>query len=287
MRCRMLMVLLAGCMAVGSTHGQIQTRPGSGDRTIQHNWPEDWITGAPLTGREAPNWDARDAVGLQFKDAAPKLPQSNVVPVKLLEISGRARKEMQKSDKALKAGDIQGSAEHLGKMLQYGPDLAIVHNSLGTRYVALREYENAVAEFQKAVALEPNYRIAVDNIVVAMCMQHKYTEAEPAARWALQIQPEASSSKYLLGSVLIEEGKITDEANRLLQSVKVEYPRARLFLAKALALRGNDQQAAEELREYLKSPQAADNGVAEEWLGRIEKQLSAKKVSAGQPSQHE
>ena len=279
MRCRITGLFLIALYATTAS-GQGQPRSGAGNSTIKRNWPDD---GAQQGSALQPSWDGPDAVGLQFRDTAAVKPQFSAVPVSMLRISGAALKEMQKSDKALKAGDVRQSADHLEKMLVLTPDLAVGHNMLGTRYVAIGDYEKALNEFQKAVAIQPNYRIAVDNMTVAMCIQHKYAAAEPYARWALQIQPEAPTSRYLLGSILISQGKSTDEALRLLQGVKEQYPRARLFIANTLVTRGQLQQAAEEIREYVNSPRATDNGVAQEWLGRLEKQLDAQKREAGQP----
>jgi len=276
MRYRITILALLGLAAASAASGQIRPWSGGGDRTIQRNWPDD---GAKNPSAGQVNWDGNDAVGLQFREHGS--PKSPVVPVSMLKISREALKEMQKSDKALKARDVRGSAEHLEKMVKLAPDLALAHNSLGTRYVVLREYDKALAEFQKAVALQPTYRLAVDNITVTLCVQHRYGEAEPAARQALQIEPEAASSKYLLGSILINEGKPTEEATKLLRSVQDKYPRARMFLAMSLEMHGETGQAAEELREYLKSPMASDNGVAQEWLSRLETRVSAQKAGNG------
>jgi tetratricopeptide (TPR) repeat protein len=278
MGCRFTIILFVGMIAASAANGQGLS--GTGKRSINRNWPDD---GAQQPSLRKPSWEGQDAVALQFRDKTP--PEGNLVPVKLLQISRSALKEMQKSDKALKAGDVRGSAEHLENMLTYTPDLAVVHNALGTRYVTLQAYDKGIDEFRKAAALDPKYRLAVDNIAVTMCMQHRYAEAEPVARWALQIQPEAATSRYLLGSILVEEGKITEEASRLLESVQEDYPRARLFLAMTMIAKGDNAQAAEELRQYLSSPRAADNGVAKRWLGSLEKELNAQK--AAQPAANE
>lgn len=280
MRYRITILALLGLTAASGTMGQ--GRPGSGgaDHTIQRNWPDDGAKN-PSTGQV--NWDGDDAVGLQFRDHG--APKNYVVPVSMLKIPGAALKEMRKSDEALRAGDVRGSAEHLEKMLKWAPDVAVVHNSLGTRYVVLREYDKALAEFQKAVALQPTYRLAMDNITVTLCMQHRYAEAEPTARQALQIEPEAASSKYLLGSILVSEGKPTEEATTLLLSIEDKYPRAKMFLAMSMEMHGEIGRAAEELRDYLRSPMASDNGVAQEWLGRLETRVTAQR--AGNGSSHE
>jgi tetratricopeptide (TPR) repeat protein len=269
MRCRIAILMLTGMLAGVETNGQGMPHAGPSAETIQRHWPDD---GSQNPSTATVNWGGRDAVGLQFRDH--DAPESNLVPVSMLKIPSQALKEMQKSDKALLAGDVKGSAEHLAKMLELTPDFALGHNSLGARYVVLGEYDKAIEEFQRAVTLQPKYRLAMDNIVVAMCAQHRYAEAEPVARWALQTQPEAASSRYLLGSILVSENKPNEEALKLLRSVQDKYPRARMFLASWLILRGEKQQAAEELREYLRSPLANDNGVAREWLAQLEKELS-------------
>jgi Tfp pilus assembly protein PilF len=250
---------------------------GPGSRTIDRHWPDD---GAERPEAPTVRWEGKDAVGLQFHERDAR---ANVVPVSFLKMPPAAIKEMQKSDKALVAGDVRGSAEHLEKMLVLTPDFAIGHNSLGTRYVVLQQYDKAVEEFEKAVALQPKYRLAVDNIAVTLCMQHRYMEAEQAARSALQIQPDAASSKYLLGSILVNEDKTNEESTRLLESVQAQYPRAKLFLAKSYLAHGDPDKAVQELREYVSSPQAADNGVAAGWLAKLEKEMNPQgAIGAGQ-----
>ena len=269
MRCRISILMLVGMTAAGLADGQALRYTGPGTHSIERHWPDD---GAANPTPNAGAWDGDDAVGLQLRDHG--VQQNNTVPVSVLKLPSEAVKEMNKSDKALKAGDVRGSAEHLERMLELTPDFAIGHNGLGARYVVLGEYDRAVQEFQKAVQLQPKYRLAMDNIAVAFCMQHRFTEAEPMARWALQIQPDAPSSKYLLGSILVSEDKPTEEALQLLRNVQDQYPRARLFLAKAFVMHGEPGKAVEELRAYVSSPKATDNGVAERWLERLEKELS-------------
>jgi len=271
MRWRITLLIFAGIMSGRASSGQELARSDRGNQTIQRNWPDD---GATSPEPAKPKWSGNDAVGLQFRDHQAA---SNVVSVSTLRIPPAAWKEMRKSDKALLAGDVRGSAEHLEKMLGLAPELALGHNSLGARYVVLGEYDKALNEFQKAVELQPNYRLAVDNIAVVYCLQHQYVEGEQAARRALEIQPEAVTSRYLLGSILVNAGKSNEEASKLLASVEQEYPRARLFLAKISFSRGDLETTAAELRAYLKSPKASDNGVAAQWLTQVENELGTQR----------
>jgi hypothetical protein len=196
-----------------------------------------------------------------------------IVTVNQLRMPGKVMKELGRSDQAMGVGDVRGSAEHLEKASKLNPTVAQVHNVLGARYAALKEYDKAVGEFEKAVALNPQYRLAVDNISAVLCMQHRYAEAEQVARRALLMEPEAASSRYLLGSILIEEGGYSlQEGIALLEIVKEEYPRARLFLAKAKSEMGETEEARGELGEYLRSPRTRDKTLAKEWLGKVEEQ---------------
>jgi tetratricopeptide (TPR) repeat protein len=201
------------------------------------------------------------------------------VSVNELKIPDKAVKELQKSDKALKGGDVRASAEHLEKALTIYPELPAAHNELGSRYAALKEYSKAVDEFEKALALKQNYRLAADNITAVLCLQHRWTDAEPTARHALQIEPEAPSSQYLLGSILVQQGRYTPEATGLLEKVKTKYSRARLFLAVAEAGQGENEQASGELKEYLKldSAEPEYKKVAQTWLETLSKREEAAK----------
>jgi tetratricopeptide (TPR) repeat protein len=259
MRCAMAVAVFLCVTNVNAQSGQDSTK---NERTEQ-SW--------------SPIWVGDDAVTLQVKNKTPVKYGVETVSVKELHVPRQALKELARSDKAFKLGDVRGSADHLEKMLAIAPDLAVAHNGLGARYVALQEYEKGIGEFQKAVTLNPRYRLAADNLCATLCLQHRYVEAEPIARLALQIDPGAESSEYLLGSILIEEGKITEEAMGMLQKVKERYPRARMFLAKAMVQRGQAEAAAAELREYLKLPQVGGKTVAQRWLETLETQNIATK----------
>lgn len=202
---------------------------------------------------------------------APETPAGDSVSVNDLKLPDKALKELQRSDKALRAGDMRESAEHLEKALAIYPNLPYAHNQLGLRDAALEEYDKALDEFSKALTLKPDYRLALDNTATVLSLQHRYDEAELAARHALQIEPDACLSQYILGSSLVQQGKYSDEATELLEKVKPRFPRASLFLAAAAAHRQENTSAEEELWEYLQSPDSTYRQVAQTWLVILEK----------------
>lgn len=250
MRCMMAVMLMLGFASLNSVRGQ--------DPTLNQK--------AKTTGSDRVQPRANEPE----QEEAAAMGSGGIVTVGQLKVSDKVARELQRSDKALRAGDVRGSAEHIAKALVMDPELAVAHNALGARYAELKEYDKAVAEFEKAAATKRNYRLAEDNLTVVLCLQHRYAEAEPVARRALEMEPEARSSQYLLGSVLVEEGENTGEAVELLESAKEKYPRAWLFLAKAAEGRGETEETAKELREYLKLPEA-DQKLAGDWLAKLEK----------------
>jgi tetratricopeptide (TPR) repeat protein len=198
-------------------------------------------------------------------------PAGDSVSVNELKLPDKALKELQRSDKALSAGNIRESAKHLEKALAIYPNLPYAHNQLGLRDAALKDYDKALDEFSKAVTLKPDYRLALDNTATVLTLQHRYDEAELAARHALEIEPTAPLSQYILGSTLVQDGKYSDQATELLEKVKPSYPRACLFLAAVAAHRQENTSAEEELWEYLQSPETTYRQLAQGWLSVLEK----------------
>jgi Tfp pilus assembly protein PilF len=260
MRCMMAVMLLLGTANLNTAHGQ-KTNPY---RTSSESLMQQEL------------WLHPDVVAAKSDVPPQPIVGGATVSVSELKIPEKAKKELERADKSLRAGNLREAAEHVEKGLAIYPELAQAHNGLGALYAALKEYDKSEDEFGKALALSRDYRLAADNLTAVLCMQHKYAEAEPVARRALDMEPGAASSQYLLGSVLVERGHTDEEATRLLDKSKDRYPRAFLFLAKVEYERGDLEGAAEDLRDYLRAP-TTDRQFAQAWLENIVKQIEAKR----------
>jgi tetratricopeptide (TPR) repeat protein len=254
MRYMMAVMLMLGTATLSTAHPQSVSlgRPGQVPRDLFLEDPEMFINTGPV-------------------QKAPGTPAGGTVSVNELKLPDKALKELQRSDKALRAGDMRESAEHLEKALAIYPNLPYAHNQLGLRDAALKDYDKALDEFSKALTLKPDYRLALDNTATVLSLQRRYDKAELAARHALEIEPDAPVSQYILGTTLVQQGKYSDEATELLEKVKSSYPRASLFLAAAAANRQENTSAEEELWEYLQSPESTYRQVAQTWLLILEK----------------
>jgi tetratricopeptide (TPR) repeat protein len=254
MRYMMAVMLMLGTATLTTARPQSVGlgRPGQVPRDLFLEDPEIFVNTGPI-------------------QKGPGTPASGTVSVNELKLPDKALKELQRSDKALRAGDMRESAEHLEKALAIYPNLPYAHNQLGLRDAALKDYDKALDEFSKALTLKPDYRLALDNTATVLSLQHRYDKAELAARHALDIEPDAPASQYILGTTLVQQGKYSEEATELLEKVKSTYPRASLFLAAAAANRQENTSAEEELWEYLQSPESTYRQVAQTWLVILEK----------------
>jgi Flp pilus assembly protein TadD len=197
--------------------------------------------------------------------------QAETISVHELLIPGGAIKEFQRSQKAVRSGNFESAAEHLQKALQIYPNFVQAHNNLGASYMQLNEYERAIPEFQKAIDLDPKISEAYRNLGLGLFLLGRYPEAEIAARQAMQLNPGLGRARYTLGRILAAEGSTSAEAERLLRGTTSEFVDARLPLAQVLLNKRDTEQAANELRTYLKSADAdpAKVPAVKCWLSRI------------------
>lgn len=218
--------------------------------------------------------DPLDSSRFAVDPTHPPKPGETVSTRELL-IPPKAMKELQRSQNAFLAGDVRGSAKHLERALQIYPHYLEAHNTLGSRYIELREYEKAAAEFQKAIDLDSRVTQPFNNLSVALFLLQRYPAAENAARRALDHDPHNSTAQYMLGCVLATEKRNPSEATELLRQTEVEFPDARLLRAQVLVRQGAVNEAENELQEYLKVPGVEKKQKVECWLARL-KQTSVK-----------
>ena len=198
-------------------------------------------------------------------------PQGETISIHDLLIPAGAVKEFQRSEKAVRSGDFQSAAKHLQRAIQIAPNFAEAHNNLGASFMRLNTYERAVPEFRAAIALDAKIQEPYRNLGLALFLLRRYPEAELAARQAVQLNPQRTPARYTLGRILAAEGSYSAEAEQLLRQSVADFPDARLALTQVLLNRGAFDQAATELRIYLKSlgsdPAAIQS--VQWWLNRI------------------
>jgi len=195
-------------------------------------------------------------------------PISGTVSVSRLrhQVPAKAQNELARSEREVRRGRLQSSVAHLQKAIAIDPDYMEAHNNLGARYIALGDNERAVDHLETALRLDPSSAFAHLNLSLALYFLKRSEQAEQYARNAIRLTPELPKAHYLLGLILQAEGKNTPEAVEHLERSAVEFPKAHLLAARSLVLRGAVSAAAAEFRQYLEWPQAENREQIEQWL---------------------
>lgn len=132
--------------------------------------------------------------------------------------------EMAVKQMPLQFGENKGKADPAGQK----PEMKEVlrWNNYGIALVGEQQYANAVAAFQKVVAMAPEYVDGYINIAVADFSYEKYEAAMQNLDKALAMRPGDGRALYYKATIRRIEGRL-DEAVDLYNQVLAKFPRSR------------------------------------------------------------
>ncbi len=165
--------------------------------------------------------------------------------------------EMAEREKALQAlgylggaGDDGGAGAPAAAGEESSPEL---HNNLGLIHMNRGEIDEALAEFEKALAIDPMNADALLNIGSLEAAQGRSAEAEHFVERALAVNPNSAAALAQLGEIQRDLGNV-DEAVRLFQEAKAvddSQPFVYLGLGDVLQRAGRYREAEEAFRRVL------------------------------------
>ncbi len=174
------------------------------------------------------------------------------------KVPRQAQKAYDKGRQAAIKGDERAAADFYTQAVTADPEFVDAYNELGAADVALGQLPEAAEQFQKAVELAPEHRLALPNLSIVLAKMRRFREAADVARRALRVVPGMAKMQYILAIGLLDEHKGSPEAIKNLQSAATEIPKAHLVAAEVLAEAGRRDEAALELEEYLRTQPADD-----------------------------
>jgi adenylate cyclase len=150
---------------------------------------------------------------------------------------------------------VKRASELHKKAIAMDSSLAQAHASLGYSLVMARQYDQAIAEGEEALALEPNSAGIVYRYAVILTWAGRYKEAIPFFREALRLNPKPPNTYYRhLGVALGESGRYEEAI--ALQKKAIKQDRndifAYLVLASLSSLAGRDAEARAAAEEVLR-----------------------------------
>jgi tetratricopeptide (TPR) repeat protein len=153
--------------------------------------------------------------------------------------------------KALAAAEVA-----LTKALLLVPDSAIAHHFMGTVQVHTKRPIQAIAEFERALALNPNLAIARASIGLAKLFDGRAEETERDVNEALRLSPRDQRAwvwMAFLGDAKMQLGMNEDAVKWFRRGIELNpnLPLMRFFLAAALADLGQLKEAKAEAEAGL------------------------------------
>jgi tetratricopeptide (TPR) repeat protein len=141
---------------------------------------------------------------------------------------------------ARKTGD---KAEHLARKQQheeavtkYREAVALdplyfqAWNNLALELDAAGHADEAVQVFRRLMQSNPEYVLVFSNLATLLSQQKRYAEAEDVARQAMRRHKFSFKANLVLGTVLIDQNKWTGEAKTALEYAQVKYSDAKSLL---------------------------------------------------------
>ena len=182
------------------------------------------------------------------------------------KVPGKAQKQMELAMRAKKKNDTDAAIDHLQKALALDPQFMQAHNALGVCYIMTGKDGLALAEFQKALEMDPHSSELQSNLAAALLSMHQAADAKKAARRGVELNGANARAHYLLALAMLDEGTFTPEVEKHLRDAAPELPRAHFVLGKVLIDAGQLERGAAELRSYLASGLQEQRPQVQAWL---------------------
>jgi Flp pilus assembly protein TadD len=103
-------------------------------------------------------------------------------------------------------------------------------NNLALELIAAGKADEAEQVMRRLMQSNPEHVLVFTNLAMLLSGRHRYAEAEAVARQAMKLHKYSFKANLVLGTVLVDEGKWSDEAKITLEYAQVKYPEAKTVL---------------------------------------------------------
>ena len=144
--------------------------------------------------------------------------------------AGAARKAFNKAEHLAKKKRGEEAIAKYREAVAIDPLYFEAWNNLALELEAAGQKREAEQVFRHLIESEPRHVLGFTNLAALLSGQKRYAEAEAVARQAMKLHKYSFKANLVLGSVLIDEGKWSDEAKSDLQYAQVRYPQVKALL---------------------------------------------------------
>ena len=155
-------------------------------------------------------------VAPQFIDQCAARAQSSksTTQSKSQKVSNPLNDYLDEAQHAIDANNFEAAIPPLQKFLAEKPEVAYAHFQLAYAYTALKRVDEACAEYQQAIALDPKMSEAYLNLGILLLV-HDPLGAVAPLRKAVELLPSQSRPRFLLGIALERNGDLPGAAESL------------------------------------------------------------------------
>ncbi len=231
------------------------------------------------TGYKAAQKDVTVPVAMKFEvdvyvQREPTSNESAGVPGKPL-LAPKAKEALDKGLRALSANKLAEAEKYVGEAVKLAPGHPDVLFVQGVLYLNLRKWTQAQSVLEKAAQMDPSNAHVLGALGMALTDQGKYEAAIAPLEKSLRLEAGGWETHWALGKAYYYRQKY-DQALKTSQLALTESngkaPQIELLVAQSLTAVGRYDDAAQTLRDFLKShgdsPEAA---TARRWLEGLAK----------------
>jgi tetratricopeptide (TPR) repeat protein len=165
------------------------------------------------------------------------------------------------------------------------PEYLAAINKLGEQLAALKKPAEAQAEFEKAISINPKYALPHINLGILFVERERYDEAIVELETGVSADDSYPMSHLKLGEALMSKrppdyDRAEKELTRALELGKREFAYVRLYLFNLNLRRQRLDKAAQQLEAYLKeAPDAVDAEQVRQRLDKVKKAIEQQKAT--------
>src|SRR5919198_331289 len=184
-----------------------------------------------------------------FGAAAPRdsIPQAKAAAKKALELDNTLAEAHASSGRILSGYDyaFERAIAEFERAIQLNPNYATAYHWISNGPLcALAEFDRAITEGKRAVELDPLSMIDNADLGNVYFYAHRYDEAISAVRKSLEIDPHSYVAHYYLAQILQAKGQLTEAITEYKRSVELDDdPGALALLGQAYARSGKRDEA--------------------------------------------
>jgi len=193
--------------------------------------------------------------------------------------SKNAVKEFDRGNKAAQEGNADEALRRFNKAIALEPGFYAARNNLGLTYLGKMDYARAEEQFQDVLRLNPSDEQAYFNLGNVYLLSKHFPEAQQTLEKGLQRRPDSAFGKFLLGIVFSRVGDRAPAERLLRESIEMDsnMSKARLELVNLYIQETRNAEAIAELKAFLKSsPTDSFAPKAQQVLSRLEAQTQSR-----------